>query len=50
MQNDHQYSELRDKIMKGITLAVKKLYDQSKKNHEPLVISVNNKVKKIYPR
>ncbi len=42
--------QLRDKIMKGLDLASKRLIEQKAKRNEKLVVSVNGKVTYIDPK
>ena len=42
--------EFAQKVMEGLNLAVKKLTEEAKKNNQPLVVSVEGKVKIIYPQ
>lgn len=47
MKNEKQ---IREKILKGIKLAIKKLIASSKKNDDYLVLSQNGKIVKVKAR
>lgn len=36
--------------MEGLRLAVKKLIEQSIRDNHPLIVSIDNKVQKLYPK
>lgn len=50
MGNKHQYSDLRDQILKGTKLAFKKLLEKAILEDDYLVISENGKVLKVPAR
>jgi hypothetical protein len=50
MENNHPYSELRDKLIAGTKLAFKRLVEKAKLNDEFLVFSENGKVIKVKAR
>jgi hypothetical protein len=43
-------ANLEQKVMEGLRLAVKKLIDQSIRDNQPLIVSIDNKIQKIYPK
>lgn len=50
MEDKKQLEELVEKVMYGLNLAIQKLIAKSIRDNEPLVVSENGKVKKIYPK
>jgi hypothetical protein len=48
-QNEYN-DKFVEKVMQGLNLAVKKLYEEAAKNNQPLVISINGKIEYIYPK
>jgi hypothetical protein len=50
MQDNHRYSELREKIIAGAKLAYKRLVEKAKLNDEYLIFSENGKIIKVKAR
>jgi len=50
MEKKINADELRNTVMEGLRLAVKKLVEQSIRDNQPLIVSINGKVQKIYPK
>ncbi len=50
MGDNHRYSELRDKIVKGTQLAFKRLVEKAKREDDELVFGQNGKVVYIKAR
>ena len=42
--------QFAEKVMEGLNLAVKKLTEEARKNKQSLVVSVQGKIKVIYPK
>lgn len=49
METKIMTKEFADKVMEGLTIAVKKVIEEARKNNEPIVVSVDGKVQWIYP-
>ncbi len=49
MEIEKHNDDFIDKVMEGLTIAVKKVIEEARKNNEPIVVSVNGKVQWIYP-
>ncbi len=41
--------EFANKVMEGLSIAVKKVLEEARRNHQPIVISKNGKVLTTYP-
>lgn len=50
MKNNHQYSELREKITAGVNLAFQRLVEKAKAADDYLVFSENGKVVHVRAR
>jgi hypothetical protein len=50
MEQKNKPGELSKKVMEGLRLAVKKLIEQSIRDNQPLVVSIDGKIQKIYPK
>jgi hypothetical protein len=50
MDKDHEYSELRDKIVAGTKLAFQRLVEKAKLTDDYLVFSENGKIVKVKAR
>ena len=50
MEKINKYIDLEQIVMEGLRLAVKKLIEQSIRDNEPLVVSIDGKIQKIYPK
>lgn len=48
MEQNKNISEFARTVMEGLELAVQKLKEEAKKNKQPLVVSIDGKVKLIY--
>ena len=42
--------EFARKVMEGLQLAIKKVYQEAGKNKRELVISVNGRIRYVYPK
>jgi len=50
MNKDHQYSELREKLIAGTKLAFQRLVERAKLTDDYLIFSENGKVVKVKAR
>ena len=50
MESKITSQEFAQKVMEGLNIAVKKLYEEAAKNNQPLVVSINGKIEYIYPK
>lgn len=50
MENNHPYSELRDKLIAGTKLAFQRLVEKAKLTDDYLVFSENGKIIKVQAR
>ncbi|HWR33999.1 MAG TPA: hypothetical protein VN451_10745 [Chitinophagaceae bacterium] len=50
MEQNKKSGELSQKMMEGLRLAVSKLTEQSIRDNQPLVVSIDGKIQKIYPK
>ncbi|HXA00729.1 MAG TPA: hypothetical protein VNW99_02005 [Cytophagaceae bacterium] len=50
MDNNKEFKEERDKIIKGLELAYKKLVEFKKQKNSPLVVSENGKILELDPK
>ncbi|NOT52605.1 MAG: hypothetical protein HOP10_15180 [Chitinophagaceae bacterium] len=50
MEKKNKPGELSQKMMEGLRLAIIKLNEQSIRNNQPLIVSVDGKIQKLYPK
>ncbi|MDQ3682721.1 MAG: hypothetical protein M3352_06580 [Bacteroidota bacterium] len=50
MESKKYNDDLIQKVMEGLTLAVKKVMEDAAKNNQSVVVSINGKIEHIYPK